>query len=297
MTFRLAPAANSAACFGACGTLIAAEGEITDATPEDFLAFLRANAVGRGRVEVFINSPGGKIVGGIELGKIFRRLGVSAYVAQIGEGAEGTAARPVGGICYSACVYALMGAKRRVAPRDSRIGIHRMFAYDGGSRRYDNGEMAAMLRRYSKMMGVNPELIAATEQGASDSIRILTPAEITRWARLARVVTTFRLAADRGENDRQGRQNHMAGGISHQSDGKPHGRGQIRSGALVARPWRITRLGRTPRLATSAIARRQSATFPGPSGLPSSAPKFSRPRVPERLKLASSLGPMACDGF
>jgi hypothetical protein len=41
--------------------------------------------------------------------------------------------------------------------------------------------MAAMLRRYSNMMGVSPELIAATEQGTSDAIRILTPAEIARW--------------------------------------------------------------------------------------------------------------------
>ena len=182
MTFRLVPAGNSSGCPGVCGTSITAEGEITDATPEDFRTFLRSNAAThRGRVLVFINSPGGKIVAGIELGKIFRKIGVTASVARIAEGEEGTAAEPVGGICFSACVYALMGAQRRIAPRDSKIGIHRMFAYDGGSRRFDNGEMAAMLRRYSNMMGVNPELVAATEQGTSDAIRILTPAEIARW--------------------------------------------------------------------------------------------------------------------
>jgi hypothetical protein len=56
-----------------------------------------------------------------------------------------------------------------------------MFAYVGGSRQFDNGEMAAMLRRYSNMMGVSPDLIAATEQGTSDTIRILTPAQIAKW--------------------------------------------------------------------------------------------------------------------
>ena len=181
MDFRWVAPGNSSNCFGGlCGTSITAEGEITDATPADFRAFLGANAPAhRGRIVVFIDSPGGKIVAGIELGKIFRQLGVTASVARTGDSEQGSAL--TGGICFSACVYALMGATRRIAPHDSKIGVHRMFAYDGGARRYDDGQMAAMLRRYSNMMGVSPELIAATEQGTSDAIRILTPAEIARW--------------------------------------------------------------------------------------------------------------------
>ena len=182
MKFRLVSPGGAAICSGHCGPVIAADGEITDATPEDFRAFLRTNAAARGgHVVVFIDSPGGKIVGGIELGKLFRKLGVTASVARIVAGGEAAAAETAGGICFSACVYALMGAKRRIAPQGSQIGIHRMFAYDGAARRFDNGAMAAVLRRYSNMMGVSPELIAATEQGASDAIRILTPAELTRW--------------------------------------------------------------------------------------------------------------------
>jgi hypothetical protein len=182
MKFRLVPAVDSSICSGPCGTSIAADGEITDATPEDFRSFLRVNAPAhQGRTVVFIDSPGGKIVAGIELGKIFRKIGATACVARIVEAEERSASEPAGGICFSACVYALMGAKRRIAPRDSRIGIHRMFAYEGTTRRLDNGAMAAMLRRYSNMMGVSPELVAATEQGTPDAIRILTPAEIARW--------------------------------------------------------------------------------------------------------------------
>ena len=56
-----------------------------------------------------------------------------------------------------------------------------MFAHEGESRRYDNGEMAAALRHYCDMMGVSPNLIAATEQGTPDTMRILTPAEIAKW--------------------------------------------------------------------------------------------------------------------
>jgi hypothetical protein len=179
MQFRLIVGGNPASCFGACGTAIAAEGEITDATPDDFRSFIRMNATGRrGPVVVFIDSPGGKIVAGTELGKSFRKIGATVAVARL---VEGSASERTGGVCFSACVYALMGAKRRIAPRGSRIGVHRMFAYDGVSRRFDNGEMAAMLRRYAYMMGVSPELVVATEQGTPDAIRILTPAEIARW--------------------------------------------------------------------------------------------------------------------
>ncbi len=181
MNFRLVQTGNAANCSDVCAISIAAEGEITDATATEFQSFLRAHKAGRGRVVIFLDSPGGKIVGGIELGRIFRKIGATAYVARIAEGEGGSALEPVGGVCFSACVYALMGAKRRIAPRDSKIGVHRMFAYDGGVRRYDNGEMAAMLRRYSSAMGIDPELVAATEQGGSDSLRILTPMEIARW--------------------------------------------------------------------------------------------------------------------
>lgn len=182
MRFQMVSAGDATRCFGVCGTSIAAEGEITDATPQDFRAFLRMNAPERrGRFVVFINSPGGKIIAGIELGKIFRNAGVTAVVARVSGGAEATVFESSDGICFSACVYALMGARRRIAPRDSKIGIHRMFAYAGGALHFDNGEMAAMLRRYSQTMGVSPDLVVATEQGSSDAIRILTPAEIAKW--------------------------------------------------------------------------------------------------------------------
>lgn len=182
MTFRLVSAGGGALCSSHCAPVIAADGEITDATPDDFRAFLQANAAARGgQIAVFIDSPGGKIVGGIELGKLFRKFGVTASVARINATGGGAAAETAGGICFSACVYALMGAKRRIAPQGSQIGVHRMFAYDGAGRRFDNGAMAAVLRRYCNMMGVRPELIAAAEQGGSDAIRILTPAELVRW--------------------------------------------------------------------------------------------------------------------
>ncbi len=189
MTFRLA---SSGKCAASCSKVIAAEGEIADRTPQDFVDFLRGNPLG-GAADaiIFINSPGGKVVAAMELGKLFRREGVAAAVGRAEIRFDGRPIRIASGNCFSACVYALMGARTRLIPRRSRIGLHRMFAYESGGdfaeadaaprRRLDDGKLAGALQRYSAMMGVSPELVHAAEHGAPDTLRILTPAEISKW--------------------------------------------------------------------------------------------------------------------
>ena len=126
----------------------------------------------------------------MELGAALRKVGAEVIVARLAPDASGGAAVVAGG-CFSACVYSLMGASRRVIPTRSRVGIHRMFAYQDEPdtsgiamvrhRRYDNGEMRAYLMRYSADMGISPGLIVAAEHISSDDIKILSPAEIRRW--------------------------------------------------------------------------------------------------------------------
>ncbi len=176
MTFRIAPDRIHH------GFTIAGEGEITDATPRDFLALLQARGRGsKGRVVLLIDSRGGKVWAGMELGRILRRIGATAVVARVERGGGGGRGAIGRGSCYSACVYALMGAARRVAPSASQIGVHRIFAYRGGTQRFDDGEMGATLSRYARAMGVNPELVAAAEHVAPGDMRILTRREIEGW--------------------------------------------------------------------------------------------------------------------
>ena len=111
--------------------VIAATGEITDETPRQFLEFVQEN-VNQARLHavVFLNSPGGKVAASMELGREFRRLGAAAIVARFDPNAGGRGVSSfVGARCLSACVYALIGAKKRVIPPESLVGIHRMFAY------------------------------------------------------------------------------------------------------------------------------------------------------------------------
>jgi hypothetical protein len=188
MTFRLLPLEDSSRCSYQCAKAIVADGEITNSTPQEFLSFVSQNLQGNVRAVVFLNSPGGRVVASMELGQIFRKLGVAAIVARAGQTYGGTAV--AAGRCFSACVYALMGGSKRIIPPQSKVGVHRMFQYEasvdpsGGAtiyRRHDDGKMRAMLSRYSRQMGVNSRVIEDAERTSSDSLHVLSNGEIARW--------------------------------------------------------------------------------------------------------------------
>jgi hypothetical protein len=192
MTFRLVPLSDPARCGRDCIEVISAEGEITDSTPQDYLDFIQQHVHDpRLRVLVFMTSPGGKVVASMKLGELFRASGAMAVVARVRPSRAGSGhnAFIAPGACYSACVYALMGGKKRVVPPHSVAGIHRMFDYVGGSgifdtqphKVYDTGALGAALERYAGVMGVSPELVAKAETVSSDSIHIVTPQEMRRW--------------------------------------------------------------------------------------------------------------------
>lgn len=187
MSFSLVPVGGPDKCDNGCPLAIVAQGEITNDTPEQFTSFVAANRSPDMLSVVYLDSLGGKVVSSMALGQSFRRLGVAAIVGWPVDG-DGTKLAP--GRCFSACVYALIGAKQRVIPPQSAVGIHRMFSYDsttdpaGGTVRtihHDDGGMRELIAQYSSEMGVSRGLIDAAEQTSSDSIYVLSPAEISRW--------------------------------------------------------------------------------------------------------------------
>ncbi len=183
MTFQIVSVGDPARCGANCPQVIAAAGQINDETPQQFLAFIRDHYAGAHLHSiVLLDSYGGKVLASMELGRVFRKLGAAVVVAPAGGG---------GGRCFSACVYALMGGKKRVIPLESQVGVHRMAAYGdsydsqflGGAamRRLDNGTVAAQLSRYTASMGVNPAVIALAEHISPDTLHILSRSEIARW--------------------------------------------------------------------------------------------------------------------
>ena len=191
MSFQAVRIGYAGVCRGACPTIISATGQITENTPGRFVEFLQENGDLRNlHAVVFLDSPGGRVIASMELGTLLRKVGAAAVVARVLPDGDGGTVM-TNAQCYSACVYALMGARKRVIPSSSQIGIHRMFAYEEGvdasgtmavvHRRYDNGDLRGYLMRYSSDMGVSPGLIAAAEHIPSDNLKILSRAEIRRW--------------------------------------------------------------------------------------------------------------------
>jgi hypothetical protein len=178
-------------CGARCPQVISAQGEIGEGSPDEFLRFVQEN-VRSGELHgiVLLDSPGGRVAASMELGQTIRSLGMAVIVARPGP-STAQSGDLFSGRCYSACVYALMGGRKRVIPPQSRVGVHRMFNYTtsfdlaaGGfvrERYLDDGDMRDKLARYSSMMGVSPGLINLAEHTSPDRIHVLTRSEISRW--------------------------------------------------------------------------------------------------------------------
>jgi hypothetical protein len=184
MSFRMARM-DSASCGVKCSKVIVAEGAIEKGTPLAFVEFTRTATFTPGNV-VFLNSRGGNVMASMELGLAFRQLRVAAVVS--GFITNGAVSGPIAGECASACVYAFMGAVRRVAPPVSQVALHRMSTPQsslgddtGISRRFADPEMVALVSRYAESMGVSSDLVRTAESLPPDYIRILTATDIARW--------------------------------------------------------------------------------------------------------------------
>ena len=190
MSFHAVRLGSARVCGERCPAAIAAVGQITPDTPGRFLAFLRGQG-GGGPTIVFLDSPGGGVLASMELGISLRQVGATAVVARLAVD-DGGGLVVASGECYSACVYAFIGARNRIVPNRSRIGIHRMFLVEervdasGGTtmvrrRHFDDGDARTVLMRYTGGMGVSPGLIEAAERVPSDELRIVSRADLRRW--------------------------------------------------------------------------------------------------------------------
>jgi hypothetical protein len=207
MSFRAIPLVDPAVCGKRCPTVIQAEGRIGNNAALEFVNFAK-DVSDRSQLLniVLIHSPGGSVVGSMQLGAVFRTLGATVIVARVntGRGIFGSGQTdsrtgrtiPAGAItnanCNSACVYAVMGGRKRVIPEQSNIGIHRMQAeinhgYDPVKatqvfeKQSGTSTQVNMLRRYARTMGIDQKVITLAESVPHESIKILSAAEVRRF--------------------------------------------------------------------------------------------------------------------
>ncbi len=189
MTFRAEPLMTGD-CDARCPHVIVADGVIETDTPQAFVDFLKSGSEDKKlRRVVFFNSRGGNVVASMVFGHILRELRVAGVVGRYEAGRD---AGPYVGECLSACVYAMMGAVRRVAPPGSEVALHRMSIVEsegggwGGpahvTRSFADAPMIAVLSRYARRMGVNPALVQMAESLPPDTVHVLTREEMRRWS-------------------------------------------------------------------------------------------------------------------
>lgn len=185
-----------------CPRAMVAEGEISADAPQRFTRFLRDQMQVPGlHAVLFINSPGGNVESALRLGALLHDAGAAAIVGRPVVSSDGRIAAlsrkskasmgVVPGQCASACVYTLMGAKRRVVPSGARLGVHRMSArvYSPDpatgsaqtSRVYAGSPEIAALRDYVSRVGGSQDLITLAESVPHDRIRVLSGQEIRKF--------------------------------------------------------------------------------------------------------------------
>jgi hypothetical protein len=155
---------------GTCNSCewIAAEGPITQSTPEDLEAFLKS--VGHdlnGQVAVRLNSDGGNLIAGLELGETIRFHKPGTEVGRT-LSYDSTSQATANGSCYSACAYAFLGGVRRSATT-GELGFHQFYSLPSVTEAVRVGdldktsssaqEVMGLLVIYLKDVSVDPTLL------------------------------------------------------------------------------------------------------------------------------------------
>lgn len=183
---------------------ITADGEITTETPKDFRRFLTLDGDQPGdqppgaKLEIYLNSPGGNLIGGIQLGEIIHEFGLGTRVArtvacdqcgpafQMGELQETDAP----GQCYSACAFAFLGGKWRIADGGS-LGVHQHYYKDAladpSTPKFTAGDFSqqevidGLLLEYVIKMGVDPKFLTYAVITAPTNLYLFTSSELKHY--------------------------------------------------------------------------------------------------------------------
>lgn len=205
MRFRAGRRVASPGCGLECAEFIVATGEIQRDSATTLVILW--NRLKRKDLPLFIDSPGGNLEGGLDLGRALRKFGVAVTVGRmrsldckatpehctaedsysglsVFEDAAGKAS------CNSACVYTFAGGTSRSVAAESSVGIHQFFiARDDDRKRkpkesYSREDFSNLQRTVSEVasylveMGVSVNLLTLSADVDSQSIRKLTRTEL-----------------------------------------------------------------------------------------------------------------------
>jgi hypothetical protein len=171
MSFKIH--AGSTDCAGC--VIVAADGEITEATPALFRRFTEEHQLSFPKVMTLVmNSPGGSLMGGLALGELIRSRGFNTHVERAVNGPDGKVAF-ADGICASACAYAFLGGSRRSVGLRGKYGLHQISSSSGQSVALRDAvgstqDVIASISKYVEKMGASQEVVTLATQTRSEDI-------------------------------------------------------------------------------------------------------------------------------
>ncbi len=196
------------ACGPGCSEWIAVEGSFSPGAAVRFSALVRSFKERASTIPVFFDSPGGLQGEAMVIGRILRKVGMTAGVAKTlpaacpaaGSDEACKAAKASGAPlkaewqnlqaqCNSSCIFALIGATTRLVPPASYVAVHssrRVCVLPGGKVTEElkgrcavrSPDMTAATQRYIQEMGIDKGLLDIIAATPFESLHFLTRDEL-----------------------------------------------------------------------------------------------------------------------
>lgn len=142
-------------------------GEITSETVKELVGVISSNNIKTATVN--LDSPGGDLLAGIEIGKIIRKNSFHTSVDNNEKNVEDSNA-----ICYSACVLIYAGGVSRSLQSGAKIGVHRFSRNFSSEEDLDLAQViSARVIKYLVEMGVDVKLFERMSKTAKDDIDVI----------------------------------------------------------------------------------------------------------------------------
>jgi hypothetical protein len=143
--------------------------------------------VGNDGVDVYINSPGGNLFVGMQMGRLIHNAGGSTWIGTLKPDPNNSfrgypVSKRAVGSCHSACSLAFLGGVYRFASDGDAYGVHRFSSKSTPTLAdLDKAQViSAAVSAYIREMDVDPALFDLMVEKGKDELRILTNQELAK---------------------------------------------------------------------------------------------------------------------
>jgi hypothetical protein len=164
------------------GWTIYAEGVIDPEAGERLNELIETKHIAFGST-IYLNSSGGNMLGGLELGRVIRSHGLNTYIGvkgkkiifeQLDKIFRNNLYETSPGECLSSCSLAFLGGKFRYVGAGSVYGVHRFYFDNNKQQNSDDAQvLSAIIVQYIRDMGIDSKLFSEMTRAGKDEINII----------------------------------------------------------------------------------------------------------------------------